>query len=55
MSHTQELHYEYCQQIEKLNRGESNCSLWKKMRFGRITASQIYESRHTLEGVLTEV
>ncbi|XP_063931824.1 uncharacterized protein LOC135143813 [Zophobas morio] len=47
---------EHCQQIEKLTRGQSNCSLRKEMRFGRITASRIYESSkcHTLEGVLTE-
>ncbi|XP_018395225.1 PREDICTED: uncharacterized protein LOC108773788 [Cyphomyrmex costatus] len=41
-----EMPIEYCCEVEKATRDQSNCSLWYELRYGRITASKIYEAAH---------
>ncbi|KAJ8909294.1 hypothetical protein NQ315_017029 [Exocentrus adspersus] len=45
-----------CKFVEKETRGQSTSALWYEMRFGRITASKIYEFSHcqTPDGTLVE-
>lgn len=47
----------FCLKIEKLTRNQSDSPLWHEMRYGRITASKIYECSRclTTEGSLVEV
>lgn len=41
-----------CHMAEKYTRSQSNISIWYELRYGRITASRIYEAAHckTLDG-----
>ena len=35
-----------CDKVESLTKEQSNCMLWFEMRYGRITASKLYEAAH---------
>lgn len=47
---------EACVEIFHATEGQSECSLWRDMRYGRITASKLYETARckTASGVLVE-
>ncbi|KAJ8913359.1 hypothetical protein NQ315_008749, partial [Exocentrus adspersus] len=53
---THEMSHEVIKQAESRTRNQSTSSLWHELRYGRITASKIYEAAHcqTVEGALID-